>query len=76
MLTMLSYLRLFPWPPLSISSSNSPCLNSLVLIFLAAVVLWKVADCTGMRKGSGVYMGGPGDRAEVHREPGSLWVRE
>ena len=79
MFTMLSYLRLFPWLPApSIISSNSPGLNSLVLIFLAAVVLTKVADWTGIRKGSVTIRGsgGPGDWAEVHRETGSLWVRE
>ena len=81
MLTMLSYLRLLPCPPApSIISSNSPGLNSLVLIFLAAVVLMKVADWTGMRKGSGPVnitgSGGPGDWAEAHRDTGSLWVRE
>lgn len=78
---MLSYLRLLPCPPApSIISSNSPGLNSLVLIFFAAVVLMKVADWTGMRKGSGpvniMGSGGPGDWAEVHRDTGSLWVRE
>ena len=78
---MLSYLRLLPCPPApSIISSNSPGLNSLVLIFFAAVVLMKVADWTGMRKGSGPVnitgSGGPGDWAEAHRDTGSLWVRE
>ena len=81
MLTILSYLRLLPCPPApSIISSNSPGLNSLVLIFFAAVVLMKVADWTGMRKGSGPVnvtgSGGPGDWAEVHRDTGSLWLRE
>ena len=76
---MLSYLRLFPWLPAPSSiSSNSPGLNSLVLIFLAAVVLMKVADWTGIRKGSVTIMGsgGPGDWAEAHRDTGSLGVRE
>ena len=47
---------------------------------MAAVVLMKVADWTGMRKGSGPVnitgSGGPGDWAEAHRDTGSLWVRE
>ena len=82
--TMLSYLRLFPWLPApSIISSNSPGLNSLVLIFLAAVVLTKVADWTGIRvsdhhgqRGPGrLGRGAPGNRVAVGPGVGGIYSK-